>query len=653
MASAWNPEHNNESALSQCVVASRLLGQDPAMVLHGGGNTSVKDRVVDVTGEPVDVVHVKGSGWDLASIEEEGFAPLRIRRRLELAQIPDLDDTSLVNELRLASLRADAPTASIEAILHAVIPFRAVLHTHADAIVTLGDQEHGREQVQQAFGDDVLIIDYIKPGFGLARTVAQTIEELEGSLPRGIVLLKHGLFTFAETMAEAYENHLELVQTAVDFIRSAVGERPSSAPSAAEPDPVDYARLRGELSDLAGKPLVLHRRPSVAVDQVMAAASYPGLAQRGPITPEHVIRTKRIPCIGTDVAGYADSYRDYVQRHAAGSAREIVPLDPAPRVLLDRAFGLVVAGETVAAAAAAADIWEHTAEVILDAEAMGRYQPITESEAFEIEYWELEQAKLRKGGSKARYQGEVALVTGAASGIGRACALTLLAQGAAVIAVDRSAEVTEVSDDPRWLGVVCDVTDADAVRAAVERGVRHFGGLDILVPAAGVFAASAPISGLDRSAWDVSMRVNVDGLFSLLQAAHRYLALAPRGGRVVLIASKNVPAPGPGAAAYSASKAAATQLARVAALEWAPERIRVNMVNPDAVFDTGLWTPELLAERAAKYQLSIDEYKRRNLLRTEVTSVMVAEVVADLCAEHYSATTGAQIAIDGGSDRIV
>jgi NAD(P)-dependent dehydrogenase (short-subunit alcohol dehydrogenase family) len=322
-------------------------------------------------------------------------------------------------------------------------------------------------------------------------------------------------------------------------------------------------------------------------------------------------------------------------------------------VILDADFGLVTAGETVKAAEIAADIYEHTTKVILWAEAGNGYQPIDETEAFAIEYWELEQAKLKKTSSEPPFTGEVALVTGAASGIGKACALRLMELGAAVIALDRSPAVGDVSADRRWLGLICDVTDPQSLVEAVEEGVQHFGGLDILVPAAGVFAASAPITSLDRSAWDVSMSVNVDGLFTLFQTAHRFLALSPRGGRVVLIASKNVPAPGPGAAAYSASKAAATQLARVAALEWAPDSITVNMVNPDAVFDTGLWTPELLAERAAKYGLSVEDYKRRNLLRTEVTSQQVAEVVSDLCRLHYSATTGTQIAIDGGSDRIV
>lgn len=650
--SPWTPDLDTASPIEQCVAVSRMLGRDPDLVLHGGGNTSVKERVRDVTGAPVDVVHVKGSGWDLASIEAAGFAPLRRERLLELARLPELDDTSLVNELRQASLRSDAPTASIEAILHAVIPSATVLHTHADAIVTLTDQPDGRRLVTEALGDDLLVIDYVKPGFGLARLVAEAWEQADTTSVRGIVLMNHGLFTFADDAREAYERHIELVTRAQEFIRSRVSPRLGPmAPTS--PEPLRHAERRAEISALAGRPMILEHRPSAEVSALLGHPSFPDLALRGTITPEHVIRTKRLPCIGDDFSGYAEEYRAYVARQSERSGIEVTPLDPAPRVVLDPELGLIGVGETVTAARISADIYEHTAKVLLDAEQLGGYRTLDEGDAFDIEYWELEQAKLRSGKAAPPFQGEVALVTGAASGIGRACALALHDAGAAVIALDRSESVREAGPGERWFGVVCDVTDPGAVRRAVEDGVRRFGGLDMLVPAAGVFAASAPITELDRAAWRLSMDVNVDGLFSLFQASRPYLGLAPRGGRVVLIASKNVPAPGPGAAAYSASKAAATQLARVAALEWAPDGIRVNMVNPDAVFDTGLWTPELLAERAAKYGLSIDEYKRRNLLRTEVTSAQVASVVRDLCLEHYTATTGAQVPVDGGSDRIV
>jgi rhamnose utilization protein RhaD (predicted bifunctional aldolase and dehydrogenase)/NAD(P)-dependent dehydrogenase (short-subunit alcohol dehydrogenase family) len=642
------------SPLQQCVDVSRRLGSDPTLVLHGGGNTSIKEIITDLTGESLEVVHVKGSGWDLGTIEEAGFAPLRRQRLLELAQLEELDDTRLVNELKQASLHANAPTGSIEAVLHGLLPARVVLHTHADAIVALGDQPNGAQIVREVLGERLLVVDYVKPGFDLAKAVANAWAGRESDVD-AIVLLKHGLFTFSDSALEAYARHLDLVRAAATHTGLPLpGENAEVTPPAPDAvDPIAYAQLRSEVSAAAGAPMVLHRRPSAAVSSLLTAPNSHDISTRGTITPEHVIRTKRLPMLGRDVAAYTREYEEYVERNRARAEAPLAEIDPAPRVILDPELGLVTAGRTVKESLVSADIYEHTALVIQAAERVGSYDPVSEAEAFDIEYWELEQAKLRAVGASPAFAGEIALVTGAASGIGKACAQALMAAGAAVVALDLSPHVTEVSADPRWFGVVCDVTDPEAVRRAVRAGVERFGSLDIVVPAAGIFAASAPIQELERNAWDLSMAVNVDGLFSLLQEVQPYLALAPKGGRVVLIASKNVPAPGPGAAAYSASKAAATQLARVAALEWAGSGVRVNMVNPDAVFDTGLWTPALLAERAKKYGMSIDEYKRRNLLRTEVTSAQVASVVTDLCRDQYSATTGAQVPVDGGSDRIV
>jgi NAD(P)-dependent dehydrogenase (short-subunit alcohol dehydrogenase family) len=301
----------------------------------------------------------------------------------------------------------------------------------------------------------------------------------------------------------------------------------------------------------------------------------------------------------------------------------------------------------------ARDIYLHTMDVIEGAETLGGYQALPAADLFDVEYWELEQAKLRLAGAPPAMAGKVAFVTGAASGIGRACASALLAAGASVVGVDLSESVVGTFSGPEWLGLQLDVTDADATATAIRRGVERFGGLDVLVVAAGIFPASAPIAELDADAWRRTMAVNVDSVASLFSAAHPLLALAPGGGRVVVIASKNVPAPGPGAAAYSASKAALTQLSRVAALEWAGDGIRVNLVHPDAVFDTALWTPELIAERAARYGMSVDEYKRRNLLHTQVTSADVGALTVALCGPAFVATTGAQIPIDGGSDRVI
>jgi len=352
--------------------------------------------------------------------------------------------------------------------------------------------------------------------------------------------------------------------------------------------------------------------------------------------------------VGRDLAGYAEEYREYFAEHAAG--RELTMLDPAPRVILDPDLGMLTIGRRARDADIARDIYVHTIRIIEAAEALGGYRALPAADIFDVEYWELEQAKLRRGSKAGRLTGEVALVTGAASGIGKACVDALLGHGAGVVGLDL---VATSSDNPEYLGVPADVTDPQAVAAALEAGVRRFGGIDIVVPSAGVFPGAQPIGELDPAVWRHTMAVNTDAIASLFTQVHPLLIRAPRGGRVVLIASKNVAAPGPGAAAYSASKAAVTQLARVAALEWAADRVRVNIVHPDAVFDTGLWTDDLLAQRAAHYGMTVADYKRRNLLGTEVTSAAVGRVVAELCTDTFGCTTGAQIPIDGGNDRVI
>ncbi|MET0842350.1 MAG: SDR family oxidoreductase, partial [Mycetocola sp.] len=316
-------------------------------------------------------------------------------------------------------------------------------------------------------------------------------------------------------------------------------------------------------------------------------------------------------------------------------------------------LGLLTAGTSTAEALAVADIAVHTMDIIEAADRASDYVSLDEAKSFDIEYWDLEQARIRKKGTPPMFAGEVAVVTGAASGIGRASASALLDAGAAVVGIDLNPAVQSTFDSPAWFGVVGDVSDPATLDAAVELAVRSFGGIDILVVAAGIFPESAPLSELDDTLWERSIRVNATAVARILRQTHPYLALSPDGGRVVLVSTKNVAAPGPGAAAYSASKTAAAQLARVAALEWAADGIRVNHVEPDAVFDTAIWTPQLLAERAARYGMTIDEYKTRNLLGREVTSAKVAEAVTALCSPAFSATTGVHLSVDGGNDRVI
>ncbi|MFK4114903.1 SDR family NAD(P)-dependent oxidoreductase [Microbacterium sp. NPDC006705] len=648
------PSAEASAALDDIVRVSRALGGDPSFVLHGGGNTSITARGEDVTGEPVDLVLVKGSGWDLATIEPAGFAPLRRDRLERLLRLPHLDDPTMVNELRQASLDASAPTASIEALLHAHLPGRVALHSHADAIVAVTDRDVPDDEIAAALGPRVAVLPYVMPGFPLARLVADT--DLGDA--DALVLRNHGLFTFGDDADAVLARHRELVARAVELSGIvAPGRADAEQPDAGEGGiPLrgaltTIAGLRADIARAAGRPMLLRQSRSQRAAAFAARPDLEAVTTRGTATPEHVIYTKRHPLVGRDVAAYASAYRAYVERNRHRQDGPVTPLDPAPRVVLDPELGMLTAGDTVRDVGIAADIAEHTMAVIEAADAMGGYRSLDEAQTFDIEYWSLEQAKLA-GRRRAPLAGEVAIVTGAASGIGRATAERLLADGAAVVGVDLDPGVRRTFAGDAWRGVVGDVADPAVIERILDEAVRTYGGVDMLVVAAGIFPRSEAIADVDDATWERALRVNATAPLRLMRAAHPHLAVSPGGGRVVLVSTKNVAAPGPGVASYSASKTAAAQLARVAALEWAADGIRVNQVEPDAVFDTAIWTPELLAERAASYGLTVEEYRTRNLLRVEVTSAMVAEAVAVFC-ERLPATTGAHLSVDGGNDRVI
>ncbi|HEY4103959.1 MAG TPA: bifunctional aldolase/short-chain dehydrogenase, partial [Polyangiaceae bacterium] len=602
-----------------------------------------------------EILYVKGSGWDLATIKEPGFAPVRMAHLLKLARLDKLSDPEMVNELATQVTRAGAPAPSVEAILHAILPHRYVDHTHADAVLAVTNTKDGATRVREIYGDEVVIIPYVMPGFDLARLCAQRLEADSHARTIGMVLLNHGIFSFGGTAEESYERMIALVGRAEAYLDR--NHAWSLAPTVAEPHSGsqrhELAKLRADLAKCAGFPLVL---ATVQDPKSLAFAQHGEVAkwsQQGPATPDHVIRTKRVPMLGRDVASYARVYAEYFARNAALSNEPKTMLDAAPRVVLDPEFGLCTVGRSAKDARIVQDIYCHTIDVILRASALGGYQALPEKELFDVEYWDLEQAKLKRAGSAPPFAGEVALVTGAASGIGKACVDSWLMRGAAVIGLDLKPEITKLYERPDFLGIPCDVTSEDAVLAALEAGVKAFGGLDMLVLNAGIFPEAQRVNAQDSDAWRRVMDINLDSNLLLLRECHPLLALAHRGGRIVVIGSKNVPAPGPGAAAYSASKAALTQLARVTALEWGKERIRVNVLHPNAVFDTGLWTEEVLASRAKSYGLSVDEYKTNNVLGVEVKSRDVGELAAELCGALFEKTTGLQIPIDGGNERVI
>lgn len=660
MKSRWQDEDVASMAgddLALRVHTSRLLGAEPGLVLHGGGNTSVKGTTKDFFGDEVEVLWVKGSGWDLKTIEKPGFAPLRLDGTLRLAELETLGDDDMARELRNLLLDQRAPGPSVEAILHALLPFKFVDHTHTDAVVTLSNTEGGPERIAELF-PDCLVLPYVMPGFILARQVRAALLEhdLRASGKKGIILLHHGVFTFADDARKAYEDMIELVTRAEEAIAGQVSAL-AKPPAATTPfDALGLARIRRAVSDARGSAQIAWLDDR---DEARAYASrddIASLATRGPITPDHVIRTKRIPVIlppkidegATEVTDYVTAYEAYFEEHRTP---ELKMLDPAPRAGVWRSHGTIAFGSTPKECGIIRDIARHTSWATQTGEALGGWKALSPAEIFELEYWILEQAKLGKKGTPPPHLGRVAIVTGAASGIGRATFEQLLADGACVVGLDVAESVKEIGDGKTGFGLVCDLRDRGAIDAAVEQTVHRFGGVDIVVSCAGIFETGQRIEDLG-DAWERTLEVNLTGTQRLLAATIPFLKLGVDPA-IVLIGSRNVPGPGAGAAAYSVSKAGLTQLGRVAALELAGHGVRVNTIHPDAVFDTGLWSEEALERSAERYGMSVEDYKTKNLLGKTIRSSDVARMVSTVAGPVFGATTGSQIPLDGGSDRVI
>lgn len=655
MKSLWNNQEAKQCGndpLKLRVYTSRLLGKETSLVMHGGGNTSVKARVKDFFGQEQDVLYIKGSGWDLATIEAPGFPAVRMDVLLQMAQMPTLSDTDMVREQRSAMLNPNSPSPSVEAILHAIIPVKYVDHSHADAVVAITNTPKGKERIKEIYGDRILIVDYVMPGFVLARRVYELTRNINWKKYDGIVLLNHGLFTFADDAKTSYEEHIRLANKAESYIRGKKIELTKAKAQAV--DVLKLAQLRQAVSEAQGGAVVACLKNDGASLGFANLSKVSSIATRGTLTPDHVLRTKPHPLIvGNDpaksVAEFADKYQAYFNRN---KNPKLKCLDLAPRWAVWPGQGLVMFGRSYKDAQITSDIVDHTIAAIQWAEHLGGWKTISEKDIFEVEYWELEQAKLVKADKPLALQGRVAIVTGAASGIGKACVETLVGQGTHVVALDIQPDVATMFDAKNVLGLVVDITQDRHISAAVEATVKRFGGLDIVVSNAGIFPPSQNISAMDAKNWDKSIAINLTSHQRLMSAAVPFLEVGINP-TFIIVGSKNVPAPGPGAAAYSAAKAGLTQLARVAALELGPKGIRVNVVHPNQVFDTAIWTKDVLEKRAKHYGLSVEEYKTNNILKTEITSKDVAALISSLAGSVFNKTTGAQIPIDGGNERVI
>lgn len=642
--------------------SARLLGSDTSLVLHGGGNTSVKTTATDLFGDPVEVLCVKGSGWDLGVIEPAGHPAVRLEPLRRLRALGALSDEAMVNAQRQNLMDAAAPNPSVETLLHAFLPAKFIDHTHATAVLALADQPKAEALIEKVYGARVACVPYVMPGFDLAKLAAEVWEAHPDV--EGLILLKHGIFSFGATARESYERMIALVNLAEAEVAR---HKPLKAdPIAAAPAPAVLPILRGVLGREADG--VWPRRWIADLrtgEAAMTLANHPKLetlAKLGVATPDHVIRTKMRPLVLSPPCGdlhewrlqadhllehYCNDYEAYFARNVGRFAGGKTALDPLPRVMAVPGVGLVGFGKSAAEAAVTADVAESWAATLLMAEAVGRFAPVGDADTFDLEYWSLEQAKLGKAAER-RLERHIVVVTGGAGAIGAAAAAAFAAEGAEVAVLDRDAAGAEVAAraaSKTALAVACDVTDPASVTAAFDAVVRRFGGVDIVVSNAGS-ATTGMMAELSGGALRESFDLNFFGHQHVAQAAVRVMRAQKLGGALLFNVSKQAVNPGPDFGAYGAAKAALLALVRQYALEHGAEGIRANAINPDRI-RSGLLTEHMIATRAASRGVDEATYMAGNLLGQEVTAADVAQ--AFVFAALMRKTTGAVLTVDGGN----
>jgi rhamnulose-1-phosphate aldolase/alcohol dehydrogenase len=671
------------NTLDELVLRSNLLGADRALANEGGGNTSSKGMVVDHTGRETRVLWVKGSGTDLATITASGFAALRLDEILPLRTRERMDDAEMVDYLRRCALAPDQPRPSIETLLHAFVEAPHVDHTHPDAIIALTSAPNGRRLVEATYGSEAVWLGYQRPGFDMSRRIAELLEANPAA--RAVLLEKHGLVTWGETGEECYRRTIEFVTRAAEAIdeaargRYGLGGPRVSTPADSEAEELLAAALpalRGALlADADGIVLEVDHSPEAVA--FASAARTPEVSQVGAPCPDHLINTKHKPLVvefepGRDGASelrdairrgveqYAAWYRDYYERNVSDESRPFARDPAGPRVVIVPGIGIVTSGADARRARVARDLYHRAIAVEDAADALGGFSSLSEAEAFAIEYWPLERYKLSQAPPAGELAGRVALITGGASGIGRATARRLAELGAHVAVADLNAdgaaevagEIAARHGDRRSLAVEMDVTDEEAVDEVFRRVTLAYGGLDVLVCSAGI-ATSAPVTETTLDDWERSYAVLARGYFLSARAAFRLLLEQGRGGSLVFVGSKNALVAGANAAAYSSAKAAALHLARCLAEEGGKHGIRVNTVNPDAVIEgSALWSSAWKAERASTYGVSEDDlpdfYRARTTLDVNVYPEDVAEAIAFFAGPRSAKSTGNVLNVDGG-----
>ena len=646
------------------VYTTRLLGRDPLLVLHGGGNTSVKSRGTDDLGEEHAVIAVKGSGADMADIEPWGLPAVKLEPLLKLRALEALSDEAMVNVQRLNLLNSSAPNPSVETLLHAFLPHKFVDHTHAAAVLSLVDQPGGEALAREVYDGRMGIVPYIAPGFGLAKIAAEVFEEKPDV--EGLILHKHGIFTFGMSAREAYERMIDMVSLAESRLRQGrpivFPARPLAAATASAAEIAPIIRGAAAIKTEGAEPVrfIAELRTGPEILAYVNGADLDSYSQRGVVTPDHIIRTKNRPlvvphpesgklddfagAVREAVAKFVADYESYFARENARVGGIKSKLDGSPRVVLVPGVGLFGLGRTAKDASIAADLAENTVKVVTDAEAIGRYEPLPESDLFALEYWSLEQAKL-KGAVAKPLTGQVAVVTGAGA-IGAATAKALAADGAAVAILDIDGEVAKkAATAVKGLGFACDVTEPEQVKSVFASVCERFGGVDILVSNAGA-AWQGRIGEVSDELLRQSFELNFFAHQTVAQEAVRIMLKQGTGGTLLFNLSKQAVNPGNNFGPYGLPKAATMLLMRQYALDYGADGIRSNGVNADRV-RSGLLTDAMIAARSKARGVSEAEYMSGNLLHAEVTADDVAQVFVALAKARK--TTGHIETVDGGN----